>query len=61
MKKILSLIMAAAMILCLLAGCGSTPAPAVKEDPAPADKGDAAPPDADYSYHWKLATTETSD
>ena len=36
MKKLIALLMAAAMIVCVLAGCGSTQAPAATQAPAPA-------------------------
>lgn len=48
MKKALALILALVMCLGILSGCG--------------DGQDKAGNDgSDYSYHWKLATTETSD
>ena len=48
MKKALALILALVMCLGILSGCGDG------QDKAGND-------DSDYSYHWKLATTETSD
>ena len=48
MKKALALILALVMCLGILSGCGD-------------GQENASNDGSDYSYHWKLATTETSD
>lgn len=48
LRRYLALALALALMLCLFTGCSND-----------GNGGESA--DGDYSYHWKLATTETSD
>ncbi|MGI5963532.1 MAG: TRAP transporter substrate-binding protein [Lawsonibacter sp.] len=54
MKKAISIMLACAMIILCFSGCGSNTDTKGKD-------GSSGSNDSDYSYHWKLATTETAD
>ena len=69
-KQLISMVLMAAMTVSMLTGCETadgkkTEAPSSENQAAAEvkaeDEGKASEGGEDYSYHWKLATTESSD
>lgn len=64
-KKLVSVILIVATVVSMVTGCGTSPekkeVSSGKAESAPEDKSAASEGGADYSYHWKLATTESND